>query len=125
LKRVISLALVLATATSCGSFVPVADLDDYPPEVRAKIAAIRIVGQGQAPNMKYSVLAMVEGHSCKNLLTDPPATRAAAIDQLKFGAYQAGANAIANVQCGAREPTSYHTNCWDLISCTAEAVTLE
>lgn len=109
---------------ACGSFVPVVKLSEQPPEVRNKVAAIRFLGQGQAVTEKYEVLTVVEGHSCQNKLYDAPATRVAAIEQIKFQAYEAGANAITNLQCGGREGTSMRTNCWELISCTAEAVKL-
>lgn len=72
----------------------------------------------------FDVLNVVEGNSCQNKLYDPPATRAAAIDQAKYFASEMGADGITNIQCGAREGTSTRTNCWELVSCTAEAIKL-
>lgn len=125
MSRLLMLAVAVTTLVSCGSFVPVVELDKQPLAIRNKAASIRILGQGQAASTKYSVLTVVEGHSCQNNIVDPPATRVAAIEQVKFHAYEAGAEAIANLQCGGREGTSLRTNCWELISCTAEAVRLE
>ncbi len=118
-------ALVVVLVAGCGAFVPVVQLDEQPVAVRNKAASVRILGQGQMVSLKYSVMTVVEGHSCQSNVIDPPATRVAAIEQVKFHAYEAGADAIANLQCGGREGTSLRTNCWELISCTAEAVKLE
>lgn len=108
--------------TSCGSFVPVVKLDQLSPEKRNVALSVKIFGASQLDGMKYDVLNVVEGNSCQNKLYDPPATRAAAIDQAKYFASEMGADGITNIQCGAREGTSTRTNCWELISCTAEAI---
>jgi len=122
LKRLISLILINLQLTSCGSFVPVVKFDQLSPERRNAALSVKVIGASQLNGMKYDVLNIVEGHSCQNKLYDPPATRAAAIDQAKYFASEIGANGIANIQCGAREGTSTRTNCWELISCTAEAI---
>lgn len=114
-------ALMLA---GCGSFVPVVKLDNLPPEQRNAALRIKILSANQKLDEKAEVLGMVEGNSCQNKLWDAPATRAGAIDQLKYFAYEMGADAVTNIQCGAREGTSTRTNCWELISCTAEAIKL-
>ena len=92
--------------------------------MRNKVSAIGFLGQSQAVTEKYDVLTVIEGHSCQNKLYDPPATRVAAIEQIKFQAYELDVKAITNLQCGGREGTSLRTNCWELISSTAEAVKL-
>jgi uncharacterized protein YbjQ (UPF0145 family) len=121
LKAVVVLAGALVVS-GCGSFVPVVKIDQQPLEVRNKAMAMPIIGAGQKAD--YTVVTMVEGNSCKNKMWDPAATRTAAIEQIKFHALESGADAVANVQCGQREGTSTNTNCWELISCTAEAVRL-
>lgn len=110
-------ALMSALLAGCGAFVPVIKPT---PEALNKANAVPIIGAGQ--RVDYQVLTIVEGHSCQNKLTDPPATRVGAIEQVRLHALEAGATAIANLQCGQREGTSTRTNCWELISCTAEAV---
>ena len=108
----------------CGSFVPVAKLGDLTPTQKNKVQSLEIFSASQLLNTKFKVLTVVEGNSCQNKIWDPAATRPAAIDQLKYFAAEAGADGIANIQCGAREGTSSRTNCWELISCTAEAIKL-
>lgn len=110
-------ALMSVMLAGCGAFVPVIKPT---PEALNKANALPIIGAGQ--RVDYQVLTIVEGHSCQNKLTDPPATRVGAIEQVRLHALEAGATAIANLQCGQREGTSTRTNCWELISCTAEAV---
>lgn len=73
-------------------------------------------------NKKFRVLNIAEGNSCQNKLWDDPATRSGAINQLKYQAYEMQGDAITNIQCGGRERTSLRTNCWELISCTAEVI---
>lgn len=120
-----SLALLLVIVAGCGSFVPVAKLDQLPAEKRHAANSVEILNATQLQSRRFRILTIVEGHSCQNKLYDPPATRAGSIDQLKFFASEAGANAITNIQCGGREGASTRTNCWELISCTAEALKVE
>ena len=83
---------------------------------------MQIFNQSQLTTRNYSIQTIVEGNSCQNKVWDPPASRTAAIEQLKFHAIEAGADAITSIQCSGREGTSMRTNCWELISCTAEAI---
>lgn len=99
-------------------------LDKLSAEERQKIFAVPIFNSSQLVNMKFAVITVVEGNSCQNKLYDPPATRTDAINQIKYRAYEAGADGVTNIQCAGREGTSTRTNCWELISCTAEAVKL-
>lgn len=109
--------LLTILLTSCAPFVPVVKVT---PEARQKAASFPIIGAGQKAD--YKVLTVVEGHSCQFSPFDPPASRVAAIEQAKLHAMAAGANAVTNLQCGDREGSSTSTNCYELISCTAEAV---
>jgi len=116
------LAIGVAALTSCGSFVPVVDISRLPIETKHAVQAIKYYDQTQLSGAKFEVLTIVEGNSCQNKTYDPPATRARALEQIKYFAYEVGANGITNLQCGGREGTSVRTNCWELISCTAEAI---
>ena len=116
----IVLSLILA---GCGAFVPVADTRNIMPEKKHAMNSVRILNAAQLQGVTFEVITFIEGNSCKNMMTDPAPTRAA-VDQLKFYAADTGANAISNIQCAGREGTSYSTNCWELISCTAEAIKL-
>lgn len=118
----ITVAVIVLFLTSCGSFVPVVKIDELPAQQKNQLQSIKIYDSSQLQGKKYEVLNFVEGNSCKNKMWDPAATRSAAVDQVKFQALEMGANGIRNIQCGAREGTSTNTNCWELISCTAEAI---
>ena len=120
--RLIPFALGCLLLTGCGAFVPVVKLDQLSPEKRNAALSVKIFNASQLSGMKFDVLNVVEGNSCQNQLYDPPATRAAAINQAKYFASEMGADGITNIQCGAREGTSTRTNCWELVSCTAEAI---
>jgi uncharacterized protein YbjQ (UPF0145 family) len=121
LKRTLISVLPLALY-GCGAFVPVANLEGLPKDEQAAVQAVKLMAGPQLIGKSFDVLEIVEGNSCQNKLTDPPATRTRAIEQARYHAHKAGADAITNVQCGARESTSLRTNCWELISCTAEAI---
>ena len=121
----ISLLLIVAVLSGCAAQVPVVNLKALPVDDLQAIKAMRMLSATQLIGKQFTVVGLVEGNSCQHLLTDPPATRTAAIEQVKYHAVVAKADAIANVQCGGREEVSVHTNCWQLISCTAEAVTLQ
>jgi hypothetical protein len=110
--------------SGCGAFVPVVKIDEMTAEQRHKIRSVQIYNQAQLANKEFTVLTIVEGNSCQNKLYEPPATRAAAIEQLKYHAIEAQGDGITNIQCGGREGTSTRTNCWELISCTAEVIKL-
>ena len=120
--RKITLILAIFCLSSCGSFVPVVKLDELPTQQKNQLQSIKIYDSSQLQGKKYEVLNFVEGNSCKNKMWDPAATRSAAVDQVKYQALEMGGNGIRNIQCGNREGTSTNTNCWELISCTAEAI---
>lgn len=119
----IAVASFTAALTGCiGPLVPVVRPDQLSPRAQSELSRVRIYHEAQLANLDFEVLAFVEGHSCQNKLWDQAATREAAVEQLRTRAVQVGANALTSVECGAREPTSVRTNCWELISCTAEAL---
>lgn len=108
--------------TACGSFVPTVNLSNLTEEQRHSIRQVEIFNYAQIQNREFRVLTIVEGHSCQNKLYDPPATRTNTIEQLKHHSLEQGGDGITNVQCSGREGTSLRTNCWELISCTAEVI---
>jgi hypothetical protein len=114
--------LACVAVAGCGSFVPTVDLTKLSNEDLHKVRSIQIMDDNKLAEANYQILTVVEGHSCQNKTWDKPATRVGAIEQLKFHAWEYGANAISNIQCGGREGTSVHTNCWELVSCTAHAL---
>lgn len=122
MRRIVPQILLVSMVAACGAFVPVVDLQELSPEQRQKIRSVQVLDDNLLSKRRYSILNVAEGNSCKNLVTDPPASRTNAIEQLKFYALEMGGNAISNIQCSGREGTSVDTNCWELISCTANVL---
>jgi len=122
LASLLYVMLLPLAVSACAPLVPVADLEAAPKAQLEAARKVRILNSSQLVGEKFEVVDIVEGHSCQFKMTDPPATRAGAIEQLRFKAMTAGAEAITNVQCGAKEAASTNTNCWELLSCTAEAL---
>jgi uncharacterized protein YbjQ (UPF0145 family) len=118
-------ALGLLLLSGCGSFVPTEDLSDLSPAEMQAIEQVTIYDGNLLAEESYEIIDIVEGNSCQNKIWDPPATRAGAIDQIQFYANAMGADGISDVRCSSREGTSLRTNCWELISCTANAIRLK
>ena len=99
-------------------------MDELNIEDKRKILSLPIYNESQLAGKSYAILNYVEGISCKNKVWDPAATKIAAINQAKHWAYEMGADAMINVQCEhPRGTTTY--NCWESITCTAQAIKFE
>jgi hypothetical protein len=122
MKKIVFVFFLTPLISACGSFVPTVKMDSLTETQRHQVRQMQIFNQGQLAQKNYSILTIAEGNSCQNKVWDPPATRTGAIEQLKYHAIEAGGDAITNVQCSGREGTSVRTNCWELISCTAEVI---
>lgn len=120
-RFVLLLSLSFLSACASGPKIPVVDLDKFDSIKRDAINNVAIFNPANLENKKFRVLNVVEGHSCQVLSGDPPVTRTRAIEQLKYFAYEMSGDGITNIKC-AKEGTSLATNCWELISCTAEVV---
>jgi hypothetical protein len=118
-------ALVPLLLSGCGSFVATEYLGDLSPVEKQAIEQVTIYDGNLLAQKPYEIIDIVEGNSCQNKIWDPPATRAGAIDQIQFYANAMGADGISDVRCSGREGTSLRTNCWELISCTANAIRLK
>ena len=106
----------------CGSYVPTVNLHELSAAQRHEINSVEVFDTQLLSRANYKILDIAEGHSCQNKTWDPPATRVAAIQQLKYFAREMGGNGISDIRCGGREGTSARTNCWELISCTANVL---
>lgn len=106
---------------ACTAFVDIVKVDQLPPETRAAMANVAIYTDHQPRDIKYDVVASMDATSCKGLAIDPPATRANALDQLKYKALKAGANAVIGVSC-TRTGVDYGANCWQTVVCAGTAV---
>lgn len=113
------LVLGLLVLSGCvGPLVPVRKIDI---SERAALEAMPVVKRATLDPKSYRVLGAVEGHSCQNKTWDPYPSQQDALDQLKAAARELGGNAVASVRCSQRG-TSMGTNCWNLISCSGEAL---
>jgi uncharacterized protein YbjQ (UPF0145 family) len=114
--------VALAVVASCGPFVPRTDLSSLSPAERNAALQVKLLLPGDAVPTGAQFIGDVDGFSCKNVLTDPPATRAAAFQQLQVRALRLGANAVANVTCTGAGTDALGTNCWNSVSCGGTAI---
>ena len=84
-----------------------------------------IYNESQLQNKSYKIINIVEGISCKNKVWDHAATKTNAINQSKYWAYEMGADALLNIQCEQPRGTTTSYNCWESITCTAQAIKFE
>lgn len=84
-----------------------------------------IYNEAQLIGKKYKVITVVEGISCKNKMWDPPATKTGAINQTKYWALELGTDALLNIQCEYPRDTTTTYNCFESITCTAQAIKFE
>ena len=125
MKRAIVLSVSISLMGCVGPLVPVKKLDELPVEARREVLAMPIYNESQLSQMKYSVMNVVEGISCKNKTWDPAATKTDAINQAKYWAREMGADALINIQCDQPRGTTTTYNCWESITCTAQAIKIK
>ena len=106
----------------CGAFVPTVKISKLPIDQQREVRAVPIFASQQLDGRGFVVLGVVEGISCQNKTWDPPATRALAVEQSKYYAWEMRADGITNLVFGEREGTSVRTNCWTSVTVTAEAI---
>jgi hypothetical protein len=120
--RIIILITTASLITGCGALVPVAKIDELKIETKRKVLSMPIYNESQLTGKKYTILNYVEGISCKNKTWDPAATKTDAINQAKYWAYEMGAEGMLNIQCEQPRGTTTTYNCWESITCTAQAI---
>jgi len=126
MRRSILCIIALVMLWGCvGPLVPVKKMDELPLNVRREVLSIPIYNESQLAGKKYTIISMVEGISCKNKTWDPPATKIDAVNQTKYWAYEMGADALLNIQCEFPRGTTTTYNCWESITCTAQAIKFE
>lgn len=89
--------LLLLILSGCGAFVPTQDLGELTPAELQAIQSVKIYDGNLLAGHSYEIIHIVEGNSCQNKVWDPPATRAAAIDEIKFYAHEMGADGISDI----------------------------
>lgn len=83
---------------------------------------MEIFNESQTAGRPYSILNVVEGVSCKNKMWDHAATKSDAINQVKYWAREQGADGLMNIQCDGHRGTTVTYNCWESVTCTAQAI---
>jgi len=126
MKAILLLVLIilLSGCVSVGPLVPVKQMDKIPLEQKRKILSLPIYNESQLFNKSYMIINIVEGISCKNKTWDPAATKTDAINQAKYWAYEMGVDALMNIKCEYPRGTTTTYNCWESITCTAQAIKL-
>jgi hypothetical protein len=116
---------ILLILTGCGPMVPVVRMDQVPSTERQAAQQVQVFILGVPTPSDARVVGPVQAHSCKHLLTDPPATQGDALQQLQLVALRAGANAIGNVTFDARGTDTWGTNCWQSVTASGMALRIE
>ena len=116
---------IIFLLSGCGAMVPTIKIAELSIEQRRAVNALEILNINQLVGKNYSIVTIVEGISCKNKGWDPAATKTDALFQAKHWAREAGADAITNIQCDSPRGTTLTYNCWESITCTAEAIKLK
>jgi hypothetical protein len=120
-----SLLMVTLFLAGCGAMVPVVKQEELTAQQKREVNQVAIFNSSQLVGKDFTVLNIVEGISCKNKTWDPAATRSDAIFQARYWAKQMGADGIANLQCDHPRGTTTSYNCWESITCSAEAIKLK
>jgi len=100
-------------------------MEDVSAEKRRAVNNVAIYNQMQLIGKKFKILNIVEGISCKNKTWDPAATKTDAIIQARYWPQEMNADGISNLQCDHPRGTTTTYNCWESITCTAEAIKFE
>jgi hypothetical protein len=118
------IAISIAILSACAARMPLIDLNQTPSEQMKKATNIKIYKADEIHPDNFDFKAMVEGHSCKHLTTDPPPSRAEAIMRMKVDAVKNGSSAILDYTCEAFGTDTWGTNCWASITCRGTGVLL-
>ena len=118
--------IVAGLLAACTPFVEVIDVSKVPPQDMQAAQRIRIVTIDNAsPPEIAEYLGPIDAFSCKGLMTDPPATRGNALQQLRYKAFKLGADAIIEVTFDTRGTDAWGTNCWETVTASGSAVKLK
>lgn len=120
--KLLPLAASLMLIAGCAPFVEQVDLTKIDPAERTASTNVRIFNEGSSAPKIIKTVGDVEAYSCKHLLTDPPASRGNALQQLRLKAYRLGANSIIDVVFDTRGTDTYGTNCWETVHAAGVAV---
>lgn len=127
--RNLRLLLVAAALTSVAACAPrewarPLDLTTVSVDERAAASNVRVVESGVPHPAPVNVVGDVSATSCKHWVSDPPATRGNALQQLRVKALRMGANAVIDAVYDERGTDTYGTNCWETVTVTGIAANL-
>ena len=116
--------LLIALLSGCSPFVPVIKVADVPKETLQKAYQIQIfeVGNSTSHPQVSDYLGNITAYSCKNMLTDPPASKGDALIQLRLKALELGADAVLDITFDTRGTDTWGTNCWESVQVSGVAV---
>ncbi|MEE2953022.1 MAG: heavy metal-binding domain-containing protein [Pseudomonadota bacterium] len=119
--RTILLTLAAFALTACNTSEQTKRIDttSLPSALVAAANQVRVIPEGGDYNR---LLGSVQGFSCKRMTWDPPASKGAALQQLRIKAHQLGANAVTNVAYDERGTDTWGTNCWESVTASGDAV---
>ena len=112
----------VALSGCIGPFVDVIRMDRVPASERAAALQVRVFPLGTTIPADAQVIGPVQANSCKNLLTDPPATQGDALQQLQVRVVRLGGNAVGNVTFDTRGTDTLGTNCWQTVTASGIAL---
>lgn len=114
----------VALAACIGPLVDVIRMDRLPASERAAALRVTVFPLGTTIPPDAQVIGPVQAHSCKNLLTDPPATQGDALQQLQVRVVRLGGNGVGNVTFDTRGTDTLGTNCWQTVTASGIALRL-
>jgi uncharacterized protein YbjQ (UPF0145 family) len=117
-------ALIALSCTSCAPFVERVDMRSVSASERLASSSVQIVYAGAQYTKPSRIIGDVEAYSCKHLVTDPPANKGNALQQLRLKAYRMGANAVLDTVFDTRGTDTWGTNCWETVHVQGIAVVL-
>jgi hypothetical protein len=121
LRAWLALSIVVAAATACDS-VSTRFVSGLSAEQRA-LAADLPVHSGRLPEGSYESLGAIEGLSCQITIDDRfRVSEENAMEELRRAAFQAGGNAVMEVDCVRQQRLQSSRRCFDSILCQGVAV---
>ena len=120
--------LVAAALIGCiGPRVPVLDVASLRPEEIVAVQRVRIILAGDLPELggDATLIGLRKAYSCKHDFWEPPASRENALDQLRYLTFQAGGNAVVDVEVYTRAGDVLQNNCWQTVYATGTAIRID
>ena len=120
-QHLIGLSVSVLVLTGCvGPLVEEFEIDEE--QANLLRTEVPTVNEADLQDRPYKNIGTVSATSCfNNFITDKPASKDHALDQLRYKVDRMGGNALLNPSCHS-EGTSVVTNCWSSITCSGWAL---